>query len=382
MIQVINYTHDQPSDVVTKQLLEVLQDIVNKVKIHSDFSIRHPDYKPLEIPTEVVERFHKLPEDIQQKYLSLNLQSFLYGIYYNGSMRTALAPEKDRNAPPLDLENNTILGIDVEFYQRLHKNNTGEGYFDPGWSILREESDGSLVVTKGGLKLYIEHNKHLPISEKSPVVGNLVAIRMPKNQVQNGFYRAVGNLGFHRLDYSDSSVLVRVYFNLTPEGAVVVMGSLTRRLNEIEIPFSFKVLYNPKDYERQDSGVLYFDKSDYEVVEEVLKTIYAEHRFHFQTETPLFTKQLAPGVGLAEEPNFQFAEQESFGTNRCQIIANGLLEAWYQGDNSSQGRMKTILQQFSTLGIDVQCVHLNAKSKDIYKCLDISSSKTLNERKV
>ena len=93
-------------------------------------------------------------------------------------------------------------------------------------------------------------------------------------------------------------------------------------------------------------------------------------RSHFKPEVPLFTMQLAPGLGLAEEPNQKFAQQESFGMNRCQIVANGLLEAWQQGDNSPEGRMIAIFGQFSRLGIDDQRAYLNANSKDIYTLLN------------
>ena len=99
----------------TWQLLEVLEDIVEKVEIKSDFSICHPDYKPLELPSEVIERFQKMPTQMQQKYVSLQLRSFLYGIYYNGSMQTALALDGEENNLPLDLENNTVLGVDLGF---------------------------------------------------------------------------------------------------------------------------------------------------------------------------------------------------------------------------------------------------------------------------
>ncbi|NET15569.1 MAG: hypothetical protein F6K08_23405, partial [Okeania sp. SIO1H6] len=60
---------------------------------------------------------------------------------------------------------------------------------------------------------------------------------------------------------------------------------------------------------------------------------------------------------------------ESFGMNRCQIIANGLLTAWQQGDNSTEGKIKAILEQFSLLGIDLQRPYLNANSEDIYRKL-------------
>jgi hypothetical protein len=195
---------------------------------------------------------------------------------------------------------------------------------------------------------------------------------MPKNRVQNGFYIAVSNVGFSRPENASSQQTVRIYFNLTPEGAVEAMGSLTRRLNEIAIPFSFKVLYNPKDYLRYDSGVLYFDKRDYQVVGKVLESVYGEIRSHFQSQVPLFTMQLAPGIGLAEEPDQKFAEQESFGLNRCQIIANALLEAWHQGDNSLERRIMAILRQFSRLGIDLQRPYLNANYEDIYTLMKLS----------
>lgn len=370
-MQLLDSTQTQLYAGVNSQLLDVLEDIVRKVEIQSDFSIRHPDYKPLELPAEAIDRFQKMPDQMQQKYLSLQLRSFLYGIYYNGSMRSALAPDAQGNGLPLDLENNTVLGIDVAFYQRLHESNSGQGYFDPSWSVLREESDGSLAVTKGGLRLHIERDKHLQPSQQAVVVGEEVAILMPKNRVQNGFYMAVSNVGFSRIEDSKSQqVTVRIYFNLTPDGAVAVMGSLTQLLNEMAIPFSFKVLYNPKDYQRYDSGVLYFDKKDYESVARVLDTVYVEHQLHFQPDVPLFTMQLVPGLGLAEEPDQKFGEQESFGMNRCQIVANGLLEAWHQGNDSPEKRVKAIFGQFSLLGIDLQRPYLNADSEDIYVSLD------------
>ncbi|MFN6569526.1 T3SS effector HopA1 family protein [Dendronalium sp. ChiSLP03b] len=344
-------------------VLDSLQDIADNVQIKPDFCISHPAYKPLDIPAEVVARFQRTPLELQNKYLSLQLQNFLYGIYYNGSLRANLTT--DAVLRHQNLENNTFLGVDLEFYDRLHKSNLGEGYFDQGWSVLRQESDESLAVTKGGLTLHIERDRYLQPAEQSASVGSIVAIRMPRNLVQNGFYMAVSDAG-----PDTSPQTVRVYFNLTPEGAIAVMESLTRELNQIRIPFTFKVLYNPSDYGRYDSGVLYFEKSNYQAIQQVLRSVYAEKRSYFRTEVPLFTKLLAPGIALAEEPDFKFAESESFGMNRCQIVANALLEARQEGDESPQSRMVSIYQHFSLLGIDWQHSYLNANSEDIYTPLD------------
>jgi hypothetical protein len=365
MSQLLDSNQAQVINKENRQLIEVLQDIARNVEIKSNFCISHPNYQPLELPEETVARFENLSNQMQHKYLSLQLQNFIYGIYYNGFLRSQLALDNQEKNLPIDLENNSILGIDIDLYEQLHESNCGTGYFDPGWLILREETDGSLAVKKGGLMLHIQREKHLQDCEQNATVGENIAIRMPKNLVQNGFYLAVSNT---KPESHDN--MVRVYFNFKPDGAVAVMRRLTQMLNDIPIFFHFKVLYNPAEYQRHDSGVLYIEKPNYEAVKKALETVYSENKSHFKSSIPLFTKQLAPGLGLAEEPDSKFAQQESFGMNRCQIVANGLLQAWLKGDNSPEARMKAIHEQFSHLGIDVEHPYLNANSEDIYASLD------------
>ena len=373
-MQVLNSLQFQQLATSPKPVLDSLREIANQVQIHPNFCITHPEYAPVKLPDQAVIRFQRLPLELQNKYRNQQLQSFLYGIYYNGSLRKVLAPEADSMglAPHQNLENNTYLGVDLGFYEQLHKSNCGEGYFDPGWRVLRQEADGSLAVAKDGLTVHIERERHLPPEQQSAVVSDWVAIRLPRNRVQSGFYLAVSNANPHNRSISNGdSQTVRIYFNLSPEGAIAVMSAITRQLNEITIPFNFKALYNPSDYDRYDSAVLYFEKCDYEAVRQVLQIIYIENQVHFGVEIPLFTKFLAPGLALAEEPNHKFATKESFGTHRCQIVAKGLLEAWENGDNSPEGRLASILQNFSLLGIDVNHTYLNANSEDIYTTLDL-----------
>ncbi len=346
------------------ELMTVLEDIARNVEIRDDFSIHHPDYKPFEIPADAVARFQQIPEQVKQKFLSLQLRSFLYGIYYNGSMRSTLAIDSLELSSELELENNTFMGMNMNFFHQLHNNNCGEGYFDPGWIILEAEDDKNLVVKKSGLRLYIDREQHLPAAQPQVRVGEIVAIKMPKNMMQNGFYMAIGDLGFNHQQPADT--LVRIYFSLTPHGAIAVMNSLTQMLNESKIIFSFKVLYNPQYYQRFDSGVLYFDKRDYTIVSSILNLVYTQHQAHFLQHIPLFTKQLAIGLGLAEEPDLKFVERESFGMNRCQIVADGLLTEFYEGRSSYSERMNTILAQFSKVGIDLQHPYLNTGSENIY----------------
>jgi HopA1 effector protein family len=346
-------------------IFKALEDIVNKVEIHVNFSISHPDYKPLEVSENVVNDLQKLSPDNQRKYLSQQLNRYLYGIYYNGALRKSLS--LSTGTTTLRSENsNDFLGMDFTFYDRLHINNQGEGYFDPNWQIITQAEDNTLVVEKSGLKLYIDRDRHLPANQKSTDIGDLVRIRLPRNLLQNGFYMAVGNAG----PDGTGETLVRVYFNLSPEGAVTVMKSVTTRLNELDIPFMFKALYNPSAYDRFDSTVFYFEKNYYATIQPILQDIYAENQLFFRSEIPLFTKFLSPGLGLAEEPGYKFSDLDSFGTNRCQVIVHGLLDAWDLGDNSPDIRMQAILSYFSLLKIELHRPYLNANSDDIYTILN------------
>ncbi|MCC5639656.1 hypothetical protein LC593_28290 [Nostoc sp. CHAB 5844] len=368
-MQLLNSSILPTANTPSQTLLNTLEDIATKVQIQSNFCISHPNYKPLKLPDEAVLRFQRLPLNLQQKFLNSQLCNFLYSIYYNGAGRTALSLDINPmdSTMPKNLENNTYLGVDVEFYEQLHLSNKGIGYFDPGWQVLVKESDRTVAVKKGDLTLHIERDRHLRDAEQNAIAGDIVAVKMPRNLVQNGFYMAVGNAGVsRRADTAIDSHLVRVYFNLSPEGAVAVMSSLTHQLNTMFIPFTFKALYNPSDYERSDTAVLYFEKTKYPIIQQVLQDIYVNYKLHFRLEIPLFTKLLAPGVALAEEPDNKFSERESFGINRCQIVTNALLEALQQGDESKENRVALMLKQFASQRIELQRPYLNFNSQDIY----------------
>jgi HopA1 effector protein family len=344
-------------------LLTSLLDIASNIQIESNFCIYHPSYQPFSLPTKIADRFQQNSAALQHKYLTLLLRNFLYGIYYNGSLQSVLAV--DANAT--HCVPNPHLDMDWDFYAQLEASNHGRGYFDPSWQVLRLEPDGSMAVTKGGLTLYIEPDCHLKPDAKSAKVGEFVAIWMPKNRLQNGCYLAVSNVGHERQENPDIDLGTgRIYFNFTTSGAIALMDSLTQQLNAAAIPFTFQVLYNPSAYGRYDSGLLYFERDNYPAIHKILQAVYTEHQSHFHPEIPLFTKFLAPGLGLAEEPSQKFTSQESFGMNRCQIVANALLEAWQKGKNAMEERMSVIEQHFEQHLIDVQHPYLNPSSEDIY----------------
>ncbi|MEO1428127.1 MAG: T3SS effector HopA1 family protein [Cyanobacteria bacterium J06633_8] len=346
-------------------------EIAQKIQIESNFSIIHPDYQPFRLPPLMAETLEKSSGALQEKYLNLLLRNFIYGIYYNNSLESILAANISNPNLLLhqDLENNCVFERDTKFYNRLHESNQGTGYLDAGWRVLRQEPDGSFAVTKGGLTLHVEEND-LETAALSSQVDDLIAIRLPKNRLNNGFYLAVSNSGKQQQDdlqnlWSDVDV-IGIFFNLNPQGAIALMHSLTDKLNNVEIPFTFQVPHHPLGCHRYDSGILNFQKQNYPIVQELLKEIYINNQANFQPEVPLFSKYLAPGLSVAEQPIEKPLNKQSFGVNRCQIIANALLEAWEKRIESPQEKLNIICQHFAWKSVNLECPYLNSNSEDIY----------------
>ncbi|MBI4782989.1 MAG: hypothetical protein HY785_16955 [Oscillatoriophycideae cyanobacterium NC_groundwater_1537_Pr4_S-0.65um_50_18] len=346
--------------------LTALQDLVSHIQVKANFCIHHPRYSPSEPPDAIASRLPKLPADLQRRYLKAQLQNYLYDIYFSGEIclggepESAQALQEEDSSPPI-LENNRVHGQDVRFYEQLRRSNSGEGYFDPDWQVVRRESNGTFAVQKEELTLHIDPLRHLPAETRSPSIGDAVAIRLPKNRIETGFYVAVGNAGL----VPDDSPAIELYFNVTPAGAIALMQSLTQRLNAIALPFVFKVLSDPVAYGRYDAGILQVERSRSQQVWPVLQQVYAAiapEQVH--ATTPLFTKALAPGLGLAEEPEENTAED--FGTKCCKLVAEGLLSVWQTEADSPQARMSAIRQRLTEQGLNWQKPYLNPHSEDIY----------------
>jgi hypothetical protein len=356
-------------DSFNNKLINSLLDIANNIQIQSD-SIFHPNYEPFIFPSVLIDRFQHTGS-LQNKYLTLVLRNLIYGIYYNASLENLLIVDAThRYSLHQNLESTSIWGIDWEFYEELNAHNHSTGFYNSGWQVVRIEPDGSMAVTKGGLTMHIEPDLHLEVSEQSIEIGDEISVLLPKNRLHSGYYVAVSN-ATQAINPDTDLGVGRIYFNVTPSGAIALMDILTTQLNSIQIPFSFQVLYNKRAYSRYDSGVLHFERQNYPAIREILQEVYTSYQSYFYNQIPLFTKYLAPGLSLAEEPTQKFTAQESFGINRCQVVANALWESWQHGNNSIEGRMTAIRKHFAECSINLEYPYLNPKSEDIYQSLNL-----------
>lgn len=140
------------------------------------------------------------------------------------------------------------------------------------------------------------------------------------------------------------------------------MALVTEQLNREGIPFKTKVLSNPHQYLRADAGVLYVDQRDFGRLRPIIKQLYDDLRTGLNAPVPMFTKRLAPGLGLAEDPGGGL----SFGQSRCRTAAEGLRRCWTEGLRQPEARLHLVTEVFREKGLDPMRLYLAQGSADRY----------------
>lgn len=247
----------------------------------------------------------------------------------------------------------------ARFVERLSGANGGAGFVEPGWEVRHIERT-TLTVSRNGLALTVRAAALLP-PDVPPSPGLMASLRLPKEFISRlpGFYLAMGN---RRLDDDAWKALIRLYWNVTPDGAVDLMRLATCELNTRRVPFQFKVHTNLARGVRSDGAVLYLHKPDYAEVCGVLEGICRTIAPNLRAAVPALTKRLAPGVGLAEDPGNGL----SFGEHRCRLLAEGLLRAHELGKTSDVDRLHVVEALFADERISLETPYLNPGSADAY----------------
>lgn len=321
---------------------QILAEIVEKIEISQDFAISHSDYPPIELDQEAITRLRQLSLPLQKKYSISRLQHYLYDLYFSHSLISlqAIAATAKQS---LQIKNNIVNGVDINFYCQLRQSNPSYGYLDPDWQVVAETDAGELVVLKEGLHLHINPHQHLPRDLNQVKIGSFVPICLPPDLVGQDTYDLVGNFGIPARSHS-----VQIYFNFTPSAALAIATQLANELNKLSIPFQFAILHNPTSFYRYDAGTLCLSQQDYAAIQSMLMEIYHQHQAEFSADIPLFTKLLAPGLGIAEVPT----GAATFGMQRCELLAIGLLAAMEQNQTLPAEKLSRICQEFTTAGID------------------------------
>jgi hypothetical protein len=323
--------------------LDDLQQIIESVDIAADGQL-HFEGQPCQ--------GYDYPEASAEARLFHNLHHLLYAACYTRGGLHHAATEMEENNP---------------FLAALRAANTSAERYDGGWVVEEIEQTGNVLVRKSGTKRHTyagdflrEHFGQGPLQR-----GEMVNIRaVPEyggspETSQAAFYHVFGST----LGENNNSAIVRLYFHLAPEGAAPLISLISSRLNAFSVPFQFKCLNHPSLFTRCDSAVLYLDKRHFEVATELLAEGYVALKPYLKSEIPMFTRRLAPGIGFAENP---FSASESFGTSRCKVIAQGIVNAWKAGQPKAAWQ-DFILQNLEKNFLRPDALYLNPNSKYPYQ---------------
>lgn len=297
-------------------------------------------------PQPAPEVGEQMGADVARAYLLDRLRARLYESFYCSGRAVPHRPDRGAAGP---------FGASA-FIDALSRANHGTGSREAGWTAVRTDDGGRLVVRRGGLSLWVRPEEvH---GEAAP--GAAISVRMPPEllRLSPGFYMALGDEG---LDGDEP--VVRHYWHLTPRGGEALVAVGTRLFNEARLPFRLKVLIDPDLYTRCDAGLLYTPKRLRAEVAALLPSLRAALAGHLRRGTPAFTKPLGEGLAVAEDPD----AGESFGMDRCGLLAEAMVRASELGRETAAERLALVEEAFAGRGLDFARPYLNAGSTDDYE---------------
>jgi hypothetical protein len=281
-----------------------------------------------------------------QPPLVIDLQTHIYDEAYCRPLGT-------RTDPPAQT---------VSIIEPLSAANAGRDRWETGWSLVQLMPNGYAMARKGDFESTFAHGEFASANGAPPSPGtplNVLFARESRTQ-QPGFYVANGETP---APSGADSRMTRIYFHIAEEGAAPLTRAVTSLLNRYQVPYRFKTLSFSGVYTRSDAAVLYFSARYFQIVARLLPSIHASVRTFLRPATPLLTRKLHDGIGLAEDP----ATGESFGMSRSRLIAQAIWDAFARGMQTEEARMMELAIQFERNGLSLDRPHLRGASADIYE---------------
>lgn len=297
-----------------------------------------------------------MSETQQVQQIRAALTQCLYENYYCTGQVNAL---RSYSSAPLALD-------DDRFRISLAKVNLGTGPWEPGWQVKGYDKEaGTYYVSHipGGLTVAAPLNSMKANSDDKPQdaarrasgqsplpLGATVSLHLSSSlpRLQPGFFTVIGNVQLQQ-----NAPIIRLYWNLTPQGAVRLIRQTTRVLNDRQLPFRCKVANSLTSYRRADSGVLYMDARSIADWWPLMRELHDLLRGGLKIAVPALTKRVDSGLGMAEDPG----DGSSFGIGRCSMLASALVDCWSKGINEPRQKELAMSQSLIDQGVDLQRPH-------------------------
>ncbi|MFJ3310086.1 T3SS effector HopA1 family protein [Streptomyces sp. NPDC086549] len=185
----------------------------------------------------------------------------------------------------------------------------------------------------------------LPETPPGPVTVTLPAARPG---LSPGFFLADGSLGNER-----SGDMLRLYVHLThPEAAPDAWHTVLTHLEQAGLPYRAKVSSSPHLYPRRDALVVYLGPRAQHAVFALAERLKGLDGVGESTSP--FTREVAPGIGVAWEPTDRRAghKGQSFGEHRTAILAEALVQHALLSDEDRTVAAEMVASAFLDASID------------------------------
>lgn len=240
--------------------------------------------------------------------------------------------------------------------ERLAAANGGSGSRDPGWRVVGHD-DGRTIVERAGLRLWVCAEEMAHEGEGAPAEGAEVSVLLAADApyFSPGYYLALGDRSLHP---HLSRVLDRFYVHLRRDGAERFMRRATARLNRLGIAFRLKIADDPDGFDRCDTAVFAFQRADRARSLPEVMDLCAALAGDIDPGIPALTRRLAAGVAFAEDPG----GGQSFGADRCRLIAEALVTAHEEGETSLEARVARVGERMRAAGTSLEAPYLGPGS--------------------
>ena len=251
---------------------------------------------------------------------------------------------------------------DPEFVQTLAGIHRDLSTWDRGWTIYAVGPDGRVYVQKGERQRIAMPGEFATCAPPGLPLRNgalvMLWVQRDSATLQPGFFHFFSAVP---TDAWDDFELFRIYFHTTAQRVPELIRSLSAAMSRYQVPYLMKTLAHPAAYSRADATVLYVARRYHHIALAIAANISDRHRRDLRAWAPLFTGSLAPGVGFADDPG----GNESFGMQRCRLVAEGVYAAAVLGRQDLAARMSAIEGAFARNGLLLERPHLGAGKSDI-----------------
>jgi len=254
---------------------------------------------------------------------------------------------------------NASMADDVTPY--LSAANHGRTHWDSDWVVEAISENGQFHVVKNKQRLKIWPGEFVCAQGvgQPAVVGAQVNLYRPCEAAhwQPGFYYAFSD---NHYDQFEHGALVRFYWNVRVAEATSLTSAITREFNRYQMPFRFKCTNLISLSERVDTAVLYLPSQYLRLGRQLVLEIHDSVNLTLDDEVPLFSKPLAKGLSMAQDPD----NGSSFGMERCLRLARAIVHCVVKQGHTSQTLGNQVLEYLQFEGLDLAMPHITPYSRN------------------